>query len=159
MPVTLSRLPEAKASPRPVPRILLDGGDSIGAWGALARVHLNIGLFGERLVTLCNPLVGFKRQEPFQVSDLKRNSGYWQATERNVDYLAQFFLKATGPMRLKDAPGGKELGGLKGEGVPWSPELAAGRRVFAARCIICHSSKQPTGENGARLGPEMVAGG
>ena len=28
------------ANPRPVPRILLEGADSIGAWGALARVYL-----------------------------------------------------------------------------------------------------------------------
>ena len=158
MPITLYRLPDAYANPRPVPRILLEGADSVGAWSALARVHLNIGLFGERWVTLCNPLVGFKTQQPFKLADLEKNSVNWQVTEKYVDYLALFFLKSTGPMRLKDAPGGKKLGKLKGEGVAWSPELAAGRKVFAERCIICHSSKQPNGENGAPLGPEKVEG-
>jgi cytochrome c2 len=158
MPVLLYKLPDPYANPRPVPHVLLEGADSVGAWGALARVHLNIGCFGERWVTLCNPLVGFRKQEPFKVSDLDKNSVYWKATEQDVDYLAVFFLKSTGPMRLKDAPGGKELGKLKGEGVPWSPDLAAGRKVFAERCIICHSSKQPNGNNGAPKGPEKIPG-
>jgi hypothetical protein len=156
MPVLLYDLPDTYANPRPVPRILLEGADSIGAWGALARVHLNIGSFSERWITLSNILIGFRKQQPFKVSDVEKNSVYWKVTEYNVDYLAKFFLKSTGPMRLKDAPGGKQLGKLKGEGVPWAPELAAGRKVFAERCIICHSSKQPNGINGAPRGPEKV---
>jgi hypothetical protein len=147
---------DAYAKSRPVPHILLEGADSIGAWGALARVYLNIGMFSERWITLSNTFIGFRKQQPFKVSDAERNSVYWQVNKRNVDYLAQFFLKSTGPMRLKDAPGGKQLGKLKGEGVPWVPELAAGRKVFAERCIICHSSKQPNGMNGAPRGPEKV---
>ncbi|MEY2558952.1 MAG: hypothetical protein QOE34_2377 [Verrucomicrobiota bacterium] len=158
MPVLLYNLPDPYANPRPVPRILMEGADSVGAWGALARVHLNIGLFSERWVTLCNILIGFRDQQPFKLADLKKNSIYWQVTEHNVDYLAKFFLKSTGPMRLKDAPAGKQLGQLKGPGVPWAPELTAGRKVFADRCIICHSSKQPNGLNGAPLGPEKVPG-
>jgi hypothetical protein len=158
MPVLLYGLPDEYANPRPVPRILMEGADSVGTWGALARVHLNIGLFWERWITLCNILIGFKDQQPFKLADLKKNSVYWQTTEKNVDYLAKFFLKSTGPMRLKDAPAGKQLGQLKGPGLPWAPELAAGRKVFADRCIICHSSKQPNGLNGAPLGPEKVPG-
>ncbi len=146
----------AYANPRPVPRILLEGADSIGGWGALARVYLNIGMFSERWVTLQNLFIGFRKQQPFKVSDTEKNSVYWQVNKRNVDYLAKFFLKSTEPMRLKDAPGGKQLGKLKGEGVPWDPQLAAGRKVFAERCIICHSSKQPNGMNGAPKGPEKI---
>ena len=156
LPVTLYGLSDAYADPRPVPRILLEGADSIGAWGALARVYLNIGLFSERWITLSNVFIGFRKQLPFKVADAEQNSVYWRVTEKNVDYLAKFFLKSTGPMRLKDAPGGKQLGQLKGEGVPWDPALAAGRKVFAERCIICHSSKQPNGSNGAPQGPEKV---
>jgi len=144
------------ANPRPVPRILLEGADSIGAWGALARVYLNIGMFSERWITLSNIFIGFRKQQPFKVDDVEKNSVYWQVNKRNVDYLAKFFLKSTEPMRLKDAPGGKQLGKLKGEGVPWDPQLAAGRKVFAERCIICHSSKQPNGMNAAPRGPEKV---
>jgi hypothetical protein len=156
MPVLLYDLPEAYANPRPVPRILLEGADSIGAWGALARVYLNIGMFSERWITLHNLFIGFRKQQPFKVADAEKNSVYWQVNKRNVDYLGKFFLKSTGPMRLKDASGGKQLGNLKGEGVPWDRQLAAGRKVFAERCIICHSSKQPNGTNGAPRGPEKV---
>jgi hypothetical protein len=156
MPVLLYGLPDAYANPRPVPRVLLEGADSIGSWGALARVYLNIGMFSERWITLHNLFIGFRKQQPFKVSDTEKNSVYWQVNDRNVDYLAKFFLKSTGPMRLKDAPGGRQLGNLKGEGVPWDPQLAAGRKVFAERCIICHSSKQPNGMNGAPKGPEKI---
>ena len=156
MPVALYGLSNAYANPRPVPRILLEGADSIGAWGALARVYLNIGMFSERWITLQNLFIGFRKQQPFKISDVEKNSIYWQVNKRNVDYLAEFFLKSTGPMRLKDAPGGKQLGQLKGEGVPWDPVLAAGRKVFAERCIVCHSSKQPNGMNGAPSGPEKL---
>jgi hypothetical protein len=156
MPVLLYDLPDAYANPRPVPRILLEGADAIGAWGALARVYLNIGMFSERWITLQNIFIGFRKQQPFKVADTEKNSVYWQVNKRNVDHLGKFFLKSTGPMRLKDAPGGRQLGNLKGEGLPWDPELAAGRKVFAQRCIICHSSKQPNGINGAPKGPEKI---
>ena len=158
MPVALYGLSDAYANPRPVPRILLEGADSVGAWGALARVYLNIGMFYERWITLSNIFLGFQKQKPFKLADADRNSVYWKVTERDVDHLGEFFLKGSGPMRLKDAPGGKELGQLKGEGVPWAPELAAGRKVFAEHCIVCHSSKQPNGTNGAPKGPEAIDG-
>lgn len=147
---------DSYANPRPVPRVLLEGADSVGAWGALARVYLNIGMFSERWITLSNVFIGFQKQQPFKLADVEKNSVYWQVNDRNVDYLAAFFLKSTGPMRLKDAPEGKQLGKLKGEGVPWDPQLAAGRKVFAEHCIVCHSSKQPNGMNGAPRGPEKV---
>ncbi len=157
MPVLLAGAPDALANPRPVPHVLLEGADSVGAWGALARVYVNIGTFSERWITLHNPLVGFRRQQPFKISDLEANSVYWQANRQRVEYLAKFFLKASAPMRLRDAPGGKPY--VKGAGVPWTPELAPGRKVFAEHCIICHSSKQPNGLNGQPRGPEAVPGG
>jgi hypothetical protein len=56
-------------------------------------------------------------------------------------------------MRLRDAPGSGKYLKIVGadsagnppadEGYPWDPQLAAGRKVFARRCIVCHSSKQP----------------
>jgi hypothetical protein len=36
-----------KTNPRHTPRVLLDGADSIGAFGALARVYVNIGTYSE----------------------------------------------------------------------------------------------------------------
>jgi hypothetical protein len=104
MPVALYGLSNAYANPRPVPRILLEGADSIGAWGALARVYLNIGMFSERWITLQNLFIGFQKQQLFKISDVEKNSIYWQVNKRNVDYLAEFFLKSTGPMRLKKHP-------------------------------------------------------
>src|SRR5579862_6962684 len=53
--------------PRRVPRILLDGSDSVGAWAALARVYLNIGTNYEQWNTLHNPVVGFRAQHPFTI--------------------------------------------------------------------------------------------
>lgn len=156
MPVLLAGAPDAWANPRPVPHVLLEGADSVGAWGALARVYLNVGTFSERWITLHNPLVGFRPQQPFKLADLEANSVYWQANKQRVEYLAKFFLKASAPMRLRDAPGGKAY--VKGEGVPWEPELAPGRKVFAEHCIICHSSKQPTGLAGLPKGPEAIPG-
>lgn len=127
---------------RPVPRILLDGSDSIGAWGALARVYLNIGTYWEEWIRIQNTIVGFRKQEPFKIKTCDENSIYWQATKLRMDYVAKFFLKAGGHMRLKDAPGGKAY--LTSGTVPWDVRLSAGRKVFAQNCIACHSSKQPS---------------
>jgi hypothetical protein len=143
MPVLFYNAPGAMDNPRPVPRVLFDGADSVGAWGALARVYLNIGTFHQRWNTLHNPLLGMKPQRPFKVADAQDNSVYWQVNDYVVDGLAKYFLKSTGPMRLKDAPGG--AASLQGGGVPWDPGLARGRYVFATHCIVCHSSKQPKG--------------
>jgi cytochrome c5 len=156
LPIVLAGAPDAHANPRPVPHVLLEGADSVGIWGALARVYLNIGTFSERWITLHNPLVGFRKQQPFRIADSEENSVYWQVNRLRVEYLAKFFLKATAPMHLKDAPGGSVY--VKGEGVSWAPELAPGRKVFAEHCIICHSSKQPNGRDGMPKGPEAIPG-
>jgi len=129
------------ANPRPVPRVLMDGSDSVGPWAALARVYLNIGTYHQRWVTLHNPLFGFTRPKPFTMVDAAQHSVYWVATEALMDDLARYLAKASSPMRLKDAPNGTTY--VKGGGVPWAPELAAGQQVFASHCIVCHSSKQP----------------
>jgi hypothetical protein len=133
--------PNAYANPRPTPRVLIDGSDSIGPWMALARVYLNIGTYHQRWVTLHNPLFGFRPQKPFRLADARAGSVYWRATEHLMDDLAKYLMKASWPMRLRDAPGGQAH--VKGAGLPWTPELDPGRRVFASRCIVCHSSKQP----------------
>jgi hypothetical protein len=141
LPVWTYDSPGAYANPRPVPRVLLDGSDSIGPWTALARVYLNIGMYHQRWVTLHNPLFGYRPQKPFKLDDAKKGSTYWRATENMMEDVAKYLLRASWPMRLRDAPGGKAH--VKGAGVPWAPELKAGRQVFASRCIVCHSSKQP----------------
>ena len=147
LPSVLPDNPDPTQNPRPVPRVLLDGSDSIGVYGALVRVYLNIGTYSERWIQLHNPMIGFTPQRPFKISDCEENSVYWQATRVRAPYLAKFFLKSAPAMRLKDAPGGTEF--LKKDedgrpaGVPWDPALKEGRRLFAQNCIACHSSKQP----------------
>jgi len=125
---------------RRTPRVLIDGSDSVGPWAALARVYLNIGTYSERWVTLHNPLFGFSKAEPFTMDYAEENSVYWAATGALMDDLARYLVKASSPMRLKDAPGG--MVHLQGPGVPWAMEFQSGRSVFARRCIVCHSSKQ-----------------
>lgn len=133
---------------RHTPRVLVDGSDSIGVFGALARVYLNIGTFPEEWARCDNPIVGFKPQRPFSIATLQRQSVYWRAGERyRVPYLAAFFThleqgsgeSITRPMKLADAPGGKAI--LAGE----ADAATKGREVWLDHCAICHSSKQPKG--------------
>jgi len=135
-------------NPRHVPRVLLDGADSIGVFGSLSRVYLNIGTFSEQWGRLHNPIIGFKAQAPFSVATLRANSVYWRTSEKyRVPYLVSFFTyksartsqSITAPMKLADAPGGKEI--IDKE----RPLALQGRRVFLQNCAICHSSKQPPG--------------
>ena len=138
-------LPDFDGNPRPIPRVLVDGSDSVGAYLSFARVYLNIGTYHQQWVRVHNPVLGFRTQEPFKLKDTEENSVFWKATKLRVDPTIEFFVKASDPMLLKDAAKvNKES--LVGEGVPWSPAHVAGRKVYAKGCIACHSSYQP-GDN------------
>jgi hypothetical protein len=137
-----------KDDPRHTPRVLLDGADSIGAFGALSRVYLNIGTFPAEWARCHNPIIGFKPQRPFSLATLQSNSVYWQTSEEyRIPYLAAFFTYTSvgsgesivAPMKLVNAPGGQALlsAAAASEG--------QGRDVFLRNCAICHSSKQPSG--------------
>ncbi|MFC5416735.1 hypothetical protein ACFPL7_18030 [Dongia soli] len=140
--------PAAGTNPRHMPRILLDGADSIGIFGALSRVYLNIGTYSEQWKRLHNTVVGFRPQSPFSVAAAVKNSVYWRTAEKyRIPYLAAYFTyksKVTGesvtaPMHLSDAPGGKPI-------IDTERGLSAkGRQIFIDNCAICHSSKQPAG--------------
>lgn len=119
------------------PRVLKDGSDSVGALGALNRVYLNIGLFSEEWLLHFNPLLGGKRTTPIEIATARKNSGFWEATEKQTPDMALFFLKSTAPHKLKDAPGGAAYV-TKNAGM-----LDRGKMVFAERCARCHSSKLP----------------
>src|SRR5262249_767031 len=146
----IPKLQESNGNPRYVPRILLDGSDSIGAWGALARVYLNIGTYSEQWIRLHEPLIGFitpqaatnshghLTQLPFRIKDCEEHSVYWQATQLRVEALRDYFLKITPTMPLRDAHGPDDSS-LRVD----ITKLARGRRVFARNCIVCHSSIQP----------------
>jgi hypothetical protein len=138
----------ANINPRHTPRVLLDGADSIGAFGALTRVYVNIGTFSEEWLRLHNPIIGFKPQSPFSVKTLRANSVYWRTSEKyRVPYLVAFFTYKsiqtgqgiTAPMKLADTPAGRKI--IDSE----RPLARQGRRVFLEHCAICHSSKQPPG--------------
>lgn len=133
---------------RHFPMVLFPGEDSIGVFGALARVYLNIGLFSQQWNRVDNPVIGFTPQRPFSIATARKNSVFWNVNEcQRVGYLAKFFTlgsshvpKSTAPMRLKDAPGGKEKLAKDSD-----ESRRNGRRVFLGNCAICHSSKQPPG--------------
>ena len=159
LPSLDSKEPRPYEQPRHVPRILLDGADSIGVYGALARVYLNIGTFSEQWTRIHTPLVGFvppaavladpggryqQTQAPFLLKDCAEHSIYWQATQDRVEALRDYFLKITPSMPLLSAVGG----GAIPAGRVRTDKLARGRQVFAANCIVCHSSIQP--ENNPR---------
>ena len=148
LPYPLAVEHDQNATPRHTPRVLLDGADSIGAFGALSRVYLNIGTFPEEWQRCHNPIIGFRPQRPFPLATLQRNSVYWQTAEQyRIPYLAAFFTYASqksqqsivAPMKLANAPGGQQA--LE----PERPLALKGREVFLSNCAICHSSKQPAG--------------
>ncbi|MEM7475180.1 MAG: hypothetical protein AAF483_09330 [Planctomycetota bacterium] len=104
-----------EGNPRLVPRVLVDGSDSVGSWVALARVYMNIGLFHQRWVQNHNPVLGFRPQSPFKLADCEANSVYWHATKLRVDPMTAFFLKSSDPMKLRDAPDGLAIGWPRAE--------------------------------------------
>lgn len=138
---------DASVNPRHFPRVLVDGSDSIGTFGALIRVPINIGTFFEQWRLTHNPIIGYTKQKPFPIEICQTNSVYWQTNQRyRVPYMAAFFTlknkagqSSTAPMKLAHAPGGKEI--LEKE----QPLAAKGREAFIQHCAICHSSKQPQG--------------
>ena len=163
-----SNNPDGKNKQRHFPMVLFPGEDSVGVFGALARVPLNIGVFSEQWARCDNPVIGFTPQRPFRVAVCRANSVYWNVNEKyRVKYLADFFTvgkkgtvtKSTAPMKLKDAGPNDESGKPLGPGPDGKPltlgqaELAKdtpeqrlmGRQVFINNCAICHSSKQPEG--------------
>lgn len=138
---------------RETPRILFDGSDSVGAWGAMARVYLNIGTFYEEWNECHNPVIGFTKQRPFEIETCRSNSLYWQVNEAfRSCYLLDFFAwekpdepwqKTTAPMKLKNAVGLDEQ--QRPDSPAAAPAAAKGRVVYARHCMLCHSSKQPEG--------------
>ncbi len=137
-----------KVSPRHTPRVLIDGADSIGAFGALSRVYLNIGTFPEEWARCHNPIIGFKPQRPFPVATLQANSVFWRTADRyRIPYLVEFFTHRSArdggsivaPMKLAATTEGRKV-------ITAEQDLASkGREVFLRNCAMCHSSKQPGG--------------
>lgn len=83
---------EEGKNPRKFPRVLMDGADSVGPWASLARVYLNIGLFGEQWNKVQNTIIGFTPRRPFRLDTLHTNSVYWNVNEAfRIHYLALYF--------------------------------------------------------------------
>jgi hypothetical protein len=119
------------------PRVLKDGADSAGALGSFNRVYVNIGLFSEEWFEHFNPIVGGKPITPIHIKDGRENSSYWAANEAQTPDAALFFVAASRPDYLKNAPGGSRY--LTED----TAILDRGKEVFAERCARCHSSKLP----------------
>lgn len=134
---------------RHVPHVLVDGADSVGVQAALNRVFVNIGTFSEEWLRDHNAIIGFRTPRPFRIALARTNSVYWQVTERRSLKLAQYLAKASGPMYLKDAPGGERY--LTAD----TALVDRGKRAFAERCMACHSSKRPN--DGIERRPEDFA--
>lgn len=141
-----------ETNPRHTPRILVDGSDSVGAFGALARVYLNIGTYYEEWNRVQNPIVGIRHQKPFSVAAAQANSVFWQVNEKyRAGYLKAFFTQpqATSPMRLADVARAspEPHRSVARAALARGPheQVARGRAVYVKNCMICHSSKQPEG--------------
>ena len=162
----IDQVAQSNDNPRSVPRILLDGSDGIGTWGALARVYLNIGSYGEQWNELHQVAIGFKKQKPFRMRDCESSSVYWKATTRRVPGLRDYFLRVTPPMPLLSTDAAEDRlesideQKLRQHAVDAKVnyasllskeramkvdrrQLAKGREVFVKNCIVCHSSIQP----------------
>jgi hypothetical protein len=126
-----------------VPHILKDGADSVGIYGALSRVYVNIGQFHQQWIKNHNPILGGLPQSPFEIKNAMHNSVYWQSTAERVGPLADFFIQAAQPTALLSTP----------EGVRYLSQdknvLHRGKEAFAQQCASCHSSKQPTAVRGS----------
>ena len=122
-----SNNPKGQNRQRHFPMVLFPGEDSVGVFGALARVPLNIGVFSEQWGRCDNPVLGFTPQRPFSIEVSRANSVYWNVNEKyRVGYMAKFFtlappgkplkpealpvMKSTAPMKLKDAGWNDESG-------------------------------------------------
>ena len=120
------------------PRVLKDGSDSVGGLGALNRVYLNIGLFGEEWLMHFRPFVSVKPMSPIKIADAKKNSVYWQATEQQTIYMAQYLLAAGQPDRLEALPPAERDKYLTAD----AATLERGKDVFAENCARCHSDQR-----------------
>jgi cytochrome c5 len=120
----------------PVPHVLKDGADSIGVAGAIIRVYVNIGMFSEYWLTLHNRLIGLTPQKPVEIPYAREHSVFWRATEERLANVAAFFRRLK-PFRLADAPGGQTHITCE------AAVMFRGKEIFAERCAVCHSSKQP----------------
>lgn len=131
-------LPPENQAKRPVPHVLVDGADTIGVIGAVARVFINTGTYSEGWLECHSPILGGPKQKPLRIGEALEQSVYWQATVSQMDNLTKYLIRAGQPTPLKDAPGGTAL--LAQD----PPErVNRGRQVFAENCVACHSSKQP----------------
>ena len=137
----------------PVPHILKDGADSVGLPLAALRVYVNIGMLGNYWLNQHDSylLLGGEPtpQRPFRIATAMRTPDYvgdhaWNQTELRVFDIAEWFgtlrpfkLERALERALQRTPGGAAH--LAGD-----PALVAdGKRVFAAHCAGCHSSKRP----------------
>jgi hypothetical protein len=96
-------------NPRHTPRVLLDGADSIGVFGALSRVYLNIGTFAEEWSRCHNPIIGFEPQRPFSMAvsgtaDPSKpiDPNNVPEVQKVISVRTSFWIEAIGLQKLSD---------------------------------------------------------
>ncbi len=137
------------------PHVLKDGSDSVGALGALNRVYLNIGLFGEEWVRHFTPLVGGTTQTPITIADLHREL---DLLERHHQPDARHGAVPHRRVRARTScathPAAAHIS------TDSAATLQRGKIVFAENCARCHSSKAPVApagaDPGACIGPDYM---
>jgi hypothetical protein len=152
------------------PRVLKDGADSVGALGSLNRVYMNIGVFSEGWLQHVDFLLGATKPiSTIRIADAKKNSVYWQVTEKQTGDMAKFLIKVGAAphhrsegKRIKeealsepdeeysrpstsstDDEGDSPSSCGKAYGKGEYPLQDRGKLVFADHCARCHSSKIP----------------
>ena len=147
-----------------VHHILKDGGDSIGALGAIQRVYFNIGSCAEQCwlnhltdLRQLDPQARNFGQTPFDIGQCRRDCPNFRAIEDRLQDILDFFLTAPeGHAKdLREArqnqlqathPGQaytqarlvSDLEKTFGKG-----SVSRGQQVFSANCARCHSSSKP----------------
>ena len=128
---------------RPVPHILKDGSDSIGAAAAALRVYVNIGTCGDYRMGLEQTFIGFKPQTPFDLHKAEAECEDWRLTSARMEDAAAF-LDSPPPYLLVNALSYADEN-VKEKYQPDDSKLALGKKVFGTNCARCHSSKLPEG--------------
>ena len=122
--------------------VLKGGEDSVGEHLALIRVYVNIGMCTEECWVPNFPYPGQligrgTKQSPMRIMQCAAKCDPWNYADAKMDDLAAFLITG-GPTYLMAA---KDNAGKAGPQFVDTKVVPQGRKIFAAECAGCHSSK------------------